>query len=532
MDLTVHNQILWHACVEAMCRLKQRGELSLENDPTVYFPYLVGGSWITDMNQSTLFTDMIPKARNKDGNFDLDKNISNFFEFLWAEALLDLKGEMKAGPYFSEKALKHFNNASDSSFSLRVLGAYSRFDHFDVLEDDVSLEHCVRDDQDNLTEYQVSMTIEEAMKQLEKIYLLTSSLGKDMQTRTSWRRLIFLGKALHCAADFYAHSNYIELLLWSLAYKDDKSPSHSTDWGVLDNYNEKEMFLHDEGDDFLYCPFPRTLKEVEGLDKVGTILWYGPGPRHTPLTTCLFDTKDTAFSLLSMYASQLEIIDDDMIDLDRFDRALSVFIPPSAKYLRTLANLGAEASNTLTGYGLKVREFLAEELLSLANKHGGKNRMAQGLVGSLSTLIDDYRSGEAKDWAKAGRLNYVANIFQKDIAEKFFDQKTDRPQLPHHTLLCKDKMPDSSKDKLRFRLACVFAVEATTELLLMHFSKQVPDKKSFRGIRDRFFIHPSSQLSQEIIDSGILKTLIHESFIKDWSCLASKGLVKTTNGGA
>jgi hypothetical protein len=81
MDLTVHNQILWHACVEARRRLKLRNELSLENDPTTYFPYLVGGNWITDMNQSTIFTDMIPKADDKNQSFHQNTYISIFLSF-------------------------------------------------------------------------------------------------------------------------------------------------------------------------------------------------------------------------------------------------------------------------------------------------------------------------------------------------------------------------------------------------------------------------------------------------------------------
>ena len=53
MDLPVHDEILWHACVKANAALG--GDAA--SDPRLAFPYLVRGSWMNDMNQVSPLLD-------------------------------------------------------------------------------------------------------------------------------------------------------------------------------------------------------------------------------------------------------------------------------------------------------------------------------------------------------------------------------------------------------------------------------------------------------------------------------------------
>jgi hypothetical protein len=83
MDLPVHDEILWLACVRASRRLRAAGALNPWTDPRFAFPYLVRGSWMNDMNQASPLVD---KANVK----NIGPRQATLFHGLWRLSLADL----------------------------------------------------------------------------------------------------------------------------------------------------------------------------------------------------------------------------------------------------------------------------------------------------------------------------------------------------------------------------------------------------------------------------------------------------------
>src|SRR6185436_15280438 len=127
-------------------------------------------------------------------------------------------------------------------------------------------------------------------------------------------------------ADFFAHSNYVELLLWSLAWRD----ALGADLVEAFNYRDASV---DAGRPILRCPLPGPKQDRTTLMN-DAILWYGPDPESTPLVSSLFDLKDTTFSLLHIYAAHLERTDGAPQSDAMLDIAMSVFDVQGQKWIK------------------------------------------------------------------------------------------------------------------------------------------------------------------------------------------------------
>src|SRR5262245_48979526 len=79
MDLPVHDEILWHACVLASRKLDGASRIG---DPRLAFPFLVRGSWMNDTNQVSPLLDMTKSA-------DLSLDHRALFKGLWKLNLED-----------------------------------------------------------------------------------------------------------------------------------------------------------------------------------------------------------------------------------------------------------------------------------------------------------------------------------------------------------------------------------------------------------------------------------------------------------
>ena len=266
---------------------------------------------------------------------------------------------------------------------------------------------------------------------------------------------------------------------------------------------------------------------TEGDDTLTRILWYGETPEKTPLTPCLFLFKDTAYSLLMMYAMHLEKVGGKPMDSESLNMAMSIFNIPNQDVALKFFNVYEKFSGLLSGIGAKVRGFLVNRLREEAKKMPPDTRE---MMEASAMVVENYSSAEAKEWAKAGRLKYVAYSLRKEMSLPLQSQTTDSLILPHHSLLHKDYMPGTLRDMLRFRLATLFAVEATTELVMMHFAKAAPKKEQFWGIVERYFVHPSTQIPNggsgaPLMNMERMNRWLDEAIIGDWMGLSSKGNV-------
>jgi hypothetical protein len=252
-----------------------------------------------------------------------------------------------------------------------------------------------------------------------------------------------------------------------------------------------------------------------------TVMWYGFGPHNTPLVSGLFDMRDTAYSILSMYAYHLERVEDDFGPMghEEFDRHLNmvmaIFNFPGGRLMRNFAHLVRGIGNLLHAIGKSVRHGLADYLERRAEKmpEGSKERSALLVT---SSVVRFYDSKEAGEWARAARLRVVNMALEADLAKKVgeYQGSWTMRQIPHHTLLNKDGFPSKPEDALRFRLACIMATEVTGEIIAWHFAKH-PAEQRFHELSERYLVHPWHQL-KGAIDLDRLREVIDKSYGYRW----------------
>jgi len=527
MDLPIHDQILWYACKEAERRLGANAIAS----PTACYPYLVCGSWMNDMNQSSIFTEFISgTTKDVDNSFAASAAIDGAFKVLWIQQLDAMLERMKNGSPGAAAAadafMKTFPDALEiDSTATASFGKYCRYDHLDVLENTAESENAKW----NGASQFVSGTIQETFSYV-KYSLLHSTLHNEPDKRISRDHVIALGRTLHTCADFYAHSNYVELLLWGQAF------GGRLKQNIIDEFNDRSRFPLYREKIYPFCPLPTKQDDLQALlsvaddDNFYRVLWYGGTPDLTPLSSCRFLFTDTAYSLLMMYATHLERISVTALDNDGLDLAMAVFNVPGKDVIGRFYKVYREVAGVLQTIGKMAREFLADRLLAMGTT---ADPTTKGMLEATASIVRSYDSAEAGEWARAGRLKYVAYTLLKDMAAPLAKQDAAVPILPHHSLLCKDYPPGFVSDLLRYRLACLFATEVTTEILMMHFSKTTPEEHAYWDIAHRYFIHPSMQMQTDrrlnpvrpLLDEGRLNAWINDGLLGNWWDLARNGNV-------
>ncbi len=511
MDLPVHNQILWHACLLA----KERLGGDAIADPLHFFPLMVRGSWYNDTNQVTPFTDLLAPAPNaaldpyRQGALgDVPKQ---FFHTYWGGESKRLLARLEGYDANIAKAAKvHCDKLTGAD----DFGKYSPFDHMDViLEEDAVREY----DPARIEKSRIAKTVTESLDSATTRLSASSTRPATLENRTAPGSCSALGRALHTIADFFAHTNYVELLLWEVA----EQGSLPLPIRNLLNCNagklpyEPSFFdahPHDgpkpEGLDriFLYSPVT-PLNAVDGEGLLVPAFWMNDTPAKTPLASCVFDKQDTAFSMLSLYARYLEAEKESKTLDEHLDFLFSIIdvsgMPISPGVVRFFAQRIDDVRAFFNFIGQKAREALAGWLES----EGAHSKVYGDAYKLGADLVRKYDSAEASDWAQAGRLRFLAHSVHdgmgRGLARKLAqDPKTAR--LPHHTLLSKDHPSSRPDEYLRFALACTLATEVSARVLMWHFtSKAEPTRNSWYEIRDAFLIHPSDQLGVDKVYSPV-----------------------------
>jgi hypothetical protein len=320
-----------------------------------------------------------------------------------------------------------------------------------------------------------------------------------------------LGRALHSLQDFYAHTSWVELLLWNLAIL--PKQSERLDNNIVTAFQRANPPFTLAAEDPFYCPLPLA---HAGSPRKNAIMWYGPDPESTPLVSTVFDTKDTAYSLLNMYASHLVRVGRGVSVSEEIDLVLSILdvsgTPMAEEAIRILIRAGEAVSKVLQAAGAGARAWLANYLEEAASRAGD----AKGALQTVASLLRAYDSKEAGEWARAGRLRYVAYALKCDIATSLLEQAPDQQRLPHHTLLAKDHPVSAIDDMVRYQLASFFATELSAAILEWHFSSAPASIDRFDELCARWLAHPAVQLSKGVLKAADVSGIARHFFGQNW----------------
>ena len=492
MDITVHNQIIWNGCVAASKNQKSENKIA---DPRAFFPLLVRGSWANDINQATAFTDQLKE-------YVCEENVQNFFNEMWKQEQENILKKMSAGPTeareVSELAKKETKKEEGDYTDF---GKYSSLDHLDVLKDEPEKEY---------TNSSQAETINGVLNLRLPSHFINSTYDATGEERLQNANVTALGRALHTIQDFFAHSNYVELLLWELAWQKKLSAE------VVYGFNNPESFLAEVPYPRLYCPLPTSGADIEALTKDNAIMWFGNSPSATPLVSTLFDQRDTACSLLYMYTKQLENTTKESSQQDQFNLAISVFGYPEKSILTTAYQSYAAVKKTFDEISSHVKTFFKKIAMDIISR----NPQAEKAMKAYTRIFENYSSAEARDWAEAGKIKYIEYSIKKDIAAKLKNQNKDRRQIPNHSLLHKDHEFENPEDGLRFRIAAMMASRITTEIIAEHFSVNPSEEKINQMISKRLK-HPSEQIQKNELNLEVLVQFIKSAYGAPWTQIST-----------
>lgn len=495
MDIAVHNQILWKACV-----LAHRGG-GLVDDPRKYYPLLVRGSWINDVNQTSVLTGAVDPGGTHPA-------LQRLRQGLWKQDRAALMKDMAADPAFREvQGEAGALLATIPSEALDDFGIYNRLDHLDVLR---AADAAVEAAYARKNPLGRSKTIDEGIYgALDRMHTAAILAPAD---RFAWHRVSSLGRALHTVHDYYAHTDHVELLLWSLSQPQVPGGLDAGAIGVLMDPVAARRERWDR-----ICPLPPPGRAGAHTPR-GAMFWYGEDPGATPLVSTVFDTADTVCSLLEKYAEHLREA-GGLSEEDRdgyLDIAMSVLDLSGSRRLVIEAIIGVyeAVEETLAAIGREARRFVSGRLRDYARKQGG----AEGdRIETVARLVLRYDADEARQWKDAGGYDYVAaSIFGDMLDELAACNGTSSFALPHHSVLRKDRPMDRSDHALRYGLACLLATEITARLLRWYFSPD-PALGKARALLDERLRHPYAQaLSRGEAGNRALCEVIAALRGRDW----------------
>ncbi len=475
MDIPIHNQILWRACQVAAQRLAGKPSIG---DPRAFYPLLVRGSWMNDTNQATIFLDRVaPDA--------LSNTALSFFRHLWLDEQQNVLDGLERQA--ASDVVTRARQAVEGAQHTDDFSNYIPHDHLDVVDENPAVEYDTADETEHRN---TALTVRDSMTFHVPERLIMSSFNRSADERLTPFKLTELGRSLHTVADFFSHTNYVELLLWTAAHRSELSPE------LVEAFERAPTPFGPHAAD----THPRFRLPIGASDYPlkDAFMWYGASPHETPLVSALFNMDDTAHSLLEMYATHLESADGE-VSSDELELALSVFQVPGRPIARALFKAYRAASDFLADIGRKAREFVVDAVADLV---AGADDKVRKDLDPVVALMKHYDSKTAANWAKAGKFRYLVNVIDTQLAKKLENQDFLTPQLPNHSLLAKDHPHGHRSAVLRHHVACALAVDATASVLEWHFAKEKPTRDSYDDLARGCFTHPVHQLGDNQIVSG------------------------------
>jgi hypothetical protein len=332
---------------------------------------------------------------------------------------------------------------------------------------------------------------------LKKAFEATQDEDKALTRQNrlkDYQALKILGHGLHILQDFYAHSNYSELLLICMAEKKLLKPYWNQRVRHLVHNTAVGTF-----NAFVLC-------------KASPDEQHGTGEK-TPLVTGRFDTIDTVHTMLHLSTETLHSHDkethhDDTEKKDRIVRLLfGTFseidvvqkMRGSVEAYRTFAQHLDTIQDKITDFFM---EYLVDPLVT-------KSLQEQ------ETLLDAYHllkeatfhnDQTLQEYRRAGEMLFyqhtIENHLRKTVTQA---EQTGTSILPHHALLAKDHEQGNDAVKLSYKLSCVLAAEASTEVLVKYF--QGANFHELEPLLARRYVHPQFHREQCAATGSLNRTI-------------------------
>lgn len=502
MDVDIHDKIAFYAC-----ELARRRNPNLIDDPRKYYPLMARGTFVLDYRQATIFVDIVKQGLSDPRRKVLDAARSSAMmrttlAQLWTHASERLLERMANTYHVEASIVADARRRVGKAASLDGLGAYSASDHLDIL--DSSDEFARQEEQYFLTygkQLGRSKSVDDVMYASLKLRL-GNALDPVLGDPFAWQPISEFGEVLHIVSDFFGHTNYVELAFWELALRGHLRPS------LVLAFNEIPDTKPGLPTGCL-CPLPDRAT-LEARTRSGTMFCYRESPAMTPLVSSLFVLDDTVQSLLRRFADHLLILQAELTsqqyeqELDeQLDLVMALFDMRQTPVTKAVRQLYVNAKSALRDFGKEIRRFVANRLRLLGGNTEGATRDKFLFA---ANLLEGMYLSEAAQWAKAGEYRYIAFAIEQMLAKELEYESqpiADRPfRLPHHSLLRKDK---EDRDllvttivpmQLRYKLACLLAVDVVARLIEWRFGGPTPDRKDALEILARKARHPSIQLGE------------------------------------
>ncbi|WP_446010451.1 HET-C-related protein [Candidatus Electrothrix sp.] len=417
----------------------------------------------------------------------------------------------------NERGLNGYDKPAVTPGAAEEIGAYYPLDHFDVTNQYIIQEGMrVLDDREEL----------ELKQHAEQGFMTTTALQALEYAKQDWLKKAFeatrdedraitcqnrihdyqalkvLGHGLHTLQDFYAHSNYSELLLICMA-----------EHNLLDHYwNQRIQHLVHNTAIGTFNAFVLCKESPDDLQGSGEI---------TPVVTGRFDTIDTVHTLLHLAIENIhshgnETNHNEKEKKDRIVRLLfGTFseidvvqkMQGSVEAYRTLANHIDVIQDKITDFFM---DYLIDPFVK-KTLHGQETLVNAYLLLKDATLNNDRT---LQEYRKAGEMLFHQHTIEDHLRKIMTKaEQADKIILPHHALLAKDHDKDNDAVKLSYKLSCALAAEASTEVLVKYF--QGAEFSELEPLLERRYVHPRFHREQ-CATTGSLNRTIQSLQGKKW----------------
>ncbi|MCI5124309.1 MAG: hypothetical protein D3925_07495, partial [Candidatus Electrothrix sp. AR5] len=433
-------------------------------------------------------------------NTDFKKTWENLFATLWTEEWRSAEeawtfsqkmGEMPESLPMDIPADKT-DSPSVSPGKAEEIGAYYPLDHFDVTD-----QYVLKDNKrvlDNREELELkehekrgfmTTTVKESLAYamedwIKKAFDTTQDADSAItrQNRLSdYQALKTLGHGIHILQDFYAHSNYSDLLLICMAENK-----------LLNDYwNRRIHHLVTETEVGTFNAF--VLCKEHPDDKHGT-------GEKTPVVTGRFDTIDTVHTLLHLSREGIHSHDNEAgyDHKEKKDRIFRLLFGTFSEIDVVQKMKGTvEAYRALTEQIDEIQEKIAGFFIDYLVDPTIKTvlREKKHLIDTYLLLKDAilHNDRTLQEYRKAGELLFHQHTIEDHLRKEMTAaEKEGEMILPHHALMAKDHDQTNDAVKLSYKLSCALASEATTEVLVKYF--QGASFIELEPLLKRRYIHP------------------------------------------
>ncbi|XCN75215.1 MAG: HET-C-related protein [Candidatus Electrothrix aestuarii] len=438
---------------------------------------------------------------------DFSKRWENLIAALWGDEWTSTKDAWKFSKDMGEMedflSLEEPSAPGVTTGTAEEIGVYFPLDHFDVTDQYIIQGNEQVLDNREASEFAgyknrdfMTSTVQEALKYtkqdwLKKAFDATQDVdpSSTQQNRlTDYQALKLLGHGLHTLQDFYAHSNYSDLLLICLAEE-----------RFLDEYwNKRIHHLAHKTEVGTFNAFVLH-KEPSTGQRTG---------KATPVVTGRFDPIDTVHTLLHLAIDNIHSHDEETHTQEnkkdgkkeKEDRLLHILFNTFSdldiiQKVRGPIELYLDFSRQIDQIQAGISHFFMNYLVDPLVKDilQGQDQFVDAYL--LLKDVTLHNEERLREYRKAGELLFhqhtIENYLRKEITEA---EESGRMILPHHALLAKDQDKTNDAVKLSYKLSCALAAEASTEVLVKYF--QGASFSELEPLLKRRYVHPQFHIEQ------------------------------------